>query len=260
MLTHLSDRALLGLKGNDTESFLQSVITNDIQRLKNEACIYTAHLTTKGKFLFDFFISKKDDMFLIDCNKNELMPLAQSLHKYVVSKNVEFHDLSEDYKLISSDVALDKNESDIQYQDPRLEALGFRCWVKELPESINPLENYTLKRLNLGIIDGAYDAIKEKTLINELNFESLNGVSFNKGCYVGQELTARTKFRTEPKKKIFKVKLSGETEIGSVILCGKMDAGWMFTNKDGVGLALIRTRYINKDLTLGGQPIEILTA
>lgn len=257
MLINLSDRALLGLKGSDTTPFLQSVISNDIKRLETEPCIYTAHLTTKGKFLFDFFISKQDDMYLIDCNKDELMPLAQSLHQYVVSKEVEFHDLTEDYSLVASDKELSNTYT--TYKDPRHDELGFRCWLEETPKDIEPLEKYAELRLKTGIIDGAYDAIKEKTLINELNFEALNGVSFNKGCYVGQELTARTKFRTEPKKKIFKVKFSGETEIGSVILCGKMDAGWMFTNKNGLGLALIRTRYLNKELTLDGKPVEIIT-
>ena len=256
MLIHLTDRALLGLKGQDTVEFLQSVITNDMQKLQEQNAIYAAHLTTRGKFLFDFFVTQKDDMILIDCNKEELMPLAQALHGFVVNKDVEFHDLTDDYTLVASDKELSNTYT--TYKDPRHSAFGFRCWVAEKPHEVEPLEKYTELRLEHGIIDGAYDGVKEKSLINELGFEGLNGVSFNKGCYVGQELTARTKFRTEPKKKIFKVKLNGEADSGSVILCGNMDAGWIFTNKNGKGLALVRTRYTEKDLTLGGEKIEII--
>jgi len=257
MNIHLEDRALLGLKGRDKEAFLQSTITQDITLLNSQKAIYSAHLTTKGKFLFDFFVADMDDMYVIDCHKDELMPLAQSLHQYVITKDVEFHDLTGDYHLTVSDKAIEN--SALSYPDPRHKDLGWRNWLSQKPEKSAPMADYTQKRIDLKIIDGAYDAVKEKTLINELGFESLNGVSFNKGCYVGQELTARTKFRTEPKKKIVQVTLeSDETvERGSVILCGNMDAGWLFSNQNGTGLALIRTRYLEKDLTLAGKPLHI---
>lgn len=256
MLIHLQDRALLGLNGPDVYDFLQSAISQDMDLLKTQKSLYAAHLTTKGKFLYDFFVSQLDDMYVIDCHKDELMPLAQSLHTYVISKKVEFHNLSDDYQLVASDQEL--TDSALSYTDTRHSNMGFRNWVKNLPENLETYENYTKKRIELKIIDGAYDGLKERSLINELGFEELNGVSFNKGCYVGQELTARTKFRTEPKKKVFKVQFSGQAKNGDTIKCGQMDAGWIFSNINNQGLAIIRTRYLTKDITLNDEKIEIL--
>lgn len=253
-LYHLSDRALLGIDGPDTKEFLQSVITNDIALLESQPAIYAAHLTPKGKFLYDFFICKLGDMYVIDCNKSELMPLAKSFHGYVISKQVNFHDLSDDYQCVASTKTL---EADLSYMDPRTNKLGYRHWLKSLPEIVDTVDNYHKSRIQLGIIDGAYDGLKERSLINEMGFEALNGVSFEKGCYVGQELTARTKFRTEPKKKVFQITFSGKAEIGDAIKCGNMDAGWIFSNVDGQGIAIIRTRYIGKDMTFNDNPIHI---
>jgi folate-binding protein YgfZ len=257
MRIHLQDRALLGLTGSDAYEFLQSTITNEMSLLESQQAIYAAHLTTKGKFLYDFFVSKIDDMYVIDCHKDELMPLAQALNKYVINKDVDFHNLSDDYQLIVADQKIEN--STLSYPDPRHKELGFRSWVKELPENLESSMPYTQKRINLGIIDGAYDGLKERSLINEMGFEELNGVSFNKGCYVGQELTARTKFRTEPKKKVFKVKFNGDVQLGDIIKCGQMDAGWIFSNINHQGLAIIRTRYLDKKLTLNNEEVNIQT-
>lgn len=255
-LYHLSDRSLLGLNGKDVEEFLQSVITNDISKLHEMEVIYAAHLTPKGKFLYDFFITKFNDMYVIDCNKNELMKIAQSLHGYVVSKQVEFHDLSGDYKCISSEVRLEN--ADVAYLDPRSKKLGYRNWIKELPKTVDNVDNYHEARIQLGIIDGAYDGQKERSLINEMGFEELQGVSFEKGCYVGQELTARTKFRTEPKKKVYQISFTNEAQNGDVLKCGNMDAGWIFSNANNLGIAIIRTRYIDKEIMLNGHAIKII--
>tara|TARA_R110000868_G_scaffold262401_1_gene520893 strand:+ start:55225 stop:56010 length:786 start_codon:yes stop_codon:yes gene_type:complete len=256
-LYHLSDRALLGIDGRDSTEFLQSVITNDIFLVDTHKAIYAAHLTPKGKFLYDFFISKMGDMYVLDCHKDELMPLAKSLHGYIISKDISLHDLSADYTCISSS---NKNapESVLSFKDPRHEKLGYRHWVKDAPADCENAEAYHIQRIKLGIIDGAFDGLKERSLINEMGFEGLNGVSFNKGCYVGQELTARTKFRTEPKKKVFQISFSGTAQNGDIIKCGNMDAGWIFSNYEGHGIAMLRTRYLDKEMTLNDAPIQVI--
>lgn len=252
--TKHTNRGLLALSGSDAKEFLQSVITQDIENLKEGQLTYAAHLTPQGKYLFDFFIGKMGDKFIIDCLSEELMPLAKSLHGYVVNKDVIFENISDDFSVYTSNTPEENC-----MQDPRSEALGYRYWLTKEPEGItnNKLE-YLQKRINLNIPEN--DGIQNKTLINELNFERINGVSFNKGCYVGQELTARTKFRTEPKKKLFIATFGSEEtlEKGTPILSGKMEAGWLFSNTNGKGLALIRTRYESKeDLTVNNLPLTL---
>lgn len=253
MAYHLTDRALLGLKGADSIDFLQSVITNDMGKIAQEKAIYTAHLTTKGKFLYDFFVTNHNDMVLIDCNKEELMPLARTLHGYVVNKDVEFHDLSDDYTCVATEQPIPN--ADISFADPRSKKLGYRNWVKEAPKGLKNVSAYHQTRVQLGVIDGAFDGLKERSLAGEMDLEFFGGVSYNKGCYVGQELTARTKFRTEPKKRVFQITFEGQASVGDVIKCGNMDAGWVFSNFGGLGLAILRTRYLDKEMVLNNHPI-----
>ena len=242
------NRAILGISGPDAATFLQGTITQDIHLLADEKPLYSAHLTPQGKFLFDFFIAQKGHTFLIECEKNALMPLATALHKYVVDKKVTFDDLSTQYAIVTAQTPLDDG-----FQDPRHTDMGYRAWINtgQLPEHYTTnTDNYTHARIQLLIPEG--DAISGKTLINELDFERLNGVSFQKGCYVGQELTARTKFRTTPQKKLVHVTFDKHKEFPpqSIIHTEtKSDAGWLFTHFNGAGIALIRTRYLEKGIS-----------
>lgn len=258
MLTHHKDRGLLAISGNDAKEFLQSVITQDVSHLEDGILTYAAHLTPQGKFLFDFFVGMLNGKFILDCTKEDLMPLAKSLHGYVINKHIIFEDISEDLAVYTS---FSKTEDGIQ--DPRHPDMGYRLWkhATSLEKSVSTdTRDYHKKRIELLIPEN--DAIPKKTLINELNFERIHGVSFDKGCYVGQELTARTKFRTKPKKKLFLAQLSKPIAVqkGTSIMSGTSEVGWLFSNIEGQGIALIRLRHIEKtDLTVDSIPLSIHT-
>lgn len=253
MITQLTDRGILGITGTDAEEFLQSVITQDIKSLRKEPLLYSAHLTPQGRMLFDFFIFKHDEIIALDCSQSKLMELAKSLHGYVVGKDVEFHDLSADLNVYA--ITGNKTQG---LPDPRHSEMGNRLYTNRTLETDTTLDDYHNLRISNAIPDAALDGFQNRTLANEFNLDHNEGVSFTKGCYVGQELTARTKHRTEPKKRIFLIDYNGEpVESGTPIMKGKQEAGYIFSQANGQGLALLRTRYLEDELLLSGQPINV---
>lgn len=263
----LESRAVLAVSGEEATAFLQGVVTQDMELLAENKPLYGAHLTPQGRFLYDFFLIKHPSgKILIECNKEELMPLAGSLHKYAVGQKIEFEDLSEDYVVLAD--ILEKGEAgtwqgeSFIYTDPRLKELGLRALVpaKGTPTNTHAEEVYEAHRISMCVPDGSKDGFKSKTLPNELRLESLNGINFEKGCYVGQELTARTKFRSAPQKSLYVITFPPtlSPELGTPILAGENEAGWVFSSHDGKGIALLRNRLTeNKsELTLNGEKIN----
>lgn len=267
MILPLEDRGLLGLKGNDASEFLQGVITQDIRRLEQEKLLYTAHLTPQGRILFDFFILKIDDMIVLDCHKNNLMPLAQKLHAYVIGKDVEFLDMSDDYNVFAllkeSSTKTNATQHLRQcFNDPRHTNMGKRLYLtKEEAQKIEPTgtaTDYLSRRIELGVVDLAFDGLLSKNIASEVNLDHLNAINYNKGCYVGQEMTARTHFRTSVKKRIFVIEFNKELTVKDrTIYKDKMEAGTLFSHRDGKGLALIRNRYLESPLYLEGEEIKV---
>ncbi len=288
-LIQLSNRGLLGISGADAQDFLQGVITSDLRRVAPSRAIYAAHLTPQGRFLFDFFVydaaafadtpvaeKLEEAEILIDCAYDERMELAQSLHRFAVGRKVDFHDLSDVFSVfatlpgpettvgVASETPghMQVDEQGIAIlTDPRTVAMGLRHLFPKASskalasEKAGDMATYETHRLACGVADGRVDVLKNRTLANEFGLEALNGVSFDKGCYVGQELTARTKFRTEPKKKMMKVGLSGRENtplpLATPIVASASEAGWLFTNDGTQGLAILRTRYVEE-----GAPLE----
>jgi len=277
-LVHLSDRSILALTGKDAKGFLQGVITQDIKKLSEKHALYAAHLTPQGRFMYDFFvIQDAEDRILLDCASWELMPIAKAFHKYLINQDVEFNDMTEDFDIYADITPCKKGEPGdisekehedhlIAYNDPRLNTLGTRfitaCSSKS-PKGRNKAKEigfYHNHRIKLGVPSGSYDVLKEKTLLSELFMEQLHGVSFEKGCYVGQELTARTKHRTTPKKHIFIVKYEGKApELGASITCEGREAGWVFSSSEGQAIGILRLREVekNKPLFLGENAVKV---
>lgn len=261
MYTKHAERGILRLSGKDAKDLLQTTLTQNISLLKEDTLSYSALLTPQGKFLYDFFISLNEEMYWIECKKEHIIPLAQELHKYVISKEVIFEDLSEDITVYTTEETTAETKA-----DPRNPQMPNRLWVSKnspLPkkEEISiDTSTYTKKRISLKVPEN--DGIPGKTLLNELDFEKINGVSFEKGCYVGQELTARTKFRTKPNKKLYKVNLSTlKTIPANTPLLNKSntEVGWIFSNLNGKGIALIKERHKEEELFLpSGETVYIL--
>jgi len=247
--TALPNRGLLFLKGPDLESFLQGIITNDVRKALSGEVIYAALLTPQGKYLFDFFLIPHDGGLILDTEADRLQDLQRRLMMYRLRSKVEISNVSDDYIVYASDEALE-GEKVICVADPRHEGLGFRCLFPKSTSFEGDLldfDAYDKKRLDLGIADGSRDIDVEKTLILEANFEPLHGVDFEKGCYVGQELTARMKHRGKIRKRLIRVTIEGPVPASDTpITLDDKAMGEMRSHIGKTGLAVLRGEDLEK--------------
>lgn len=245
---YLSERGLLGVSGAEVRSFLQGLITQNINRVGKGQMAYSALLTGQGRFLYDFFLlpGRHDNEIWIDCHAEELMPLAKELHQHQMRYQIEFDLLSDEYQ-IEANISTSIPEEG-SFVDPRLPALGLRRVVARTAHP-NPQDTvYHAHRIALGIPDGQIDAEKGKTIANELCLADLHGIDFNKGCYMGQELTARTHFRTQPKKRLMQVTYDGKAPPpGTVVMRGNMECGHVYSCAEGKGIAILRLTEVAKN-------------
>jgi folate-binding protein YgfZ len=259
----LDDRGFLAVVGPDARSFLQGVITNDVNKAQPGQAIYAALLTPQGRYLHDFFIVELDGVLFLDVAKSRLEDLRARLLKYRLRAKVEVDDVS---KLFRTIALLGDGPHDSQalhgfegrggpfsggfcYVDPRYAGIGARAM---LPASgAEALANagfegsdrmaYENLRLYFGIPEGLVDLVQEKTLPMEASFDLLNGIDWQKGCYVGQELTARMHYRALLKKRLLPVEIEGDVpEIGAPVTYDGADAGEMRSGMGDQGIALLR--------------------
>lgn len=248
---YLADRGVLGVSGADVKPFLQGLITQSVNRISPTEAIYAALLTGQGRFLYDFIIypGRHENELLIDCNAHELMAIAKELHSHKMRYQIDFDLLSDDLRIEANITA--QTPAANEFADPRLPALGLRRLVANTDSATPQQALYHAHRIALGVPDGSIDAEKGKTIANELCLADLNGIDFNKGCYMGQELTARTHFRTQPKKRVMQVTYTGEAPTaGTVVMRGNMECGHVYSCHNGKGIAILRLTEVAK-----GQPL-----
>lgn len=256
-LAPLPDRGLIMVSGEEAPSFLQGIITNDIEKLGKGQALYAALLSAQGRYLHDFFLFELDGAIFIDCEAMRRADLLRRLTLYRLRAKANLEDRSEDYQAYAlwgegwqaQTAAL----GGWAYADPRLPQLGARIWIKNsAPLSIPgaqsiSFETYDRHRLSIGVADGSRDLEIDRALIMEGNFEELSGVDFKKGCYVGQEVTARMKYRSLIKKRLLPVSIEGgAVETGLSVMMGEQEAGVMRSSRDGLGLALLRLDAANE--------------
>ncbi len=262
----LSGRGVITVAGADREAFLQGLISNDIGHVAANRAIWAALLTPQGKYLHDFFVVEHGDALLLDCEAARLMDLGKRLHTHKLRARVDLG-IGEEFAvaaLFGGDVleALDlppepgaarRLGDGMVYVDPRLAVAGARA-ILPAANSVEILEElgftaiapdspgaYDRWRLGLGLSDGSRDLIVEKSTLLESNFDELHGVDWDKGCFMGQELTARTKYRGLVRKRLMPVRLDGPPpEAGTPVMCGEREVGEMRSSLDVRGLALIR--------------------
>lgn len=222
----LTNRGVIRLRGKDNKTLIQGLITNDIELLDSEPAIYGALLTPQGKYLFDFFVVANGDDLLLDCEAARITDLIRRLMMYRLRADVEITNISESYKVYAI------SGGNVGYADPRDASMGNRLIVDVAPNGDEwPSSDYEDKRLSLGLPDASRDIIVDKNFILEANLKELNGVSFTKGCYVGQELTARMNHRTTVKKRLLPVVSKG----------GALKTGAKITNADGKNVGDLRS-------------------
>lgn len=257
MLTQLPHRGVLEIQGEDKAPFLQSLISNDINDVTPERAIYGILLTPQGRFLYDFFIMEKDGSYFLDVEARRLADFSKKLSLYKLRSRVVLIPRSDMhvYALWGQGVAqaleLEEERGNARsgfFMDPRLVELGARMIVETPPAGLQmaPFEDYDVHRLKLGVPEGGTDLIPDKSILLECGLDELNAISWTKGCYIGQELTTRTKFLGLVRKRLLPVKLNGPApEVGTDILLGDTKVGTMCTHGGGYGLALLRLEHLN---------------
>ncbi|HAI33053.1 MAG TPA: folate-binding protein [Thalassospira sp.] len=274
----LPDRAVIRVSGPDRVSFLQGLVSNNIETISPEKSGYGALLSPQGKFLFDFFIYHQDeDSLLIECERGEngerAAELFKKLRMYKLRAKAELTDVSDSYDVIAvfgkdalSSLSLDATPGatahmadGIKAVDPRLAAMGARVLLPKnalaemaaIGAEESDVETYHQMRVMLGIPNGSEEMEVDKSILLESGFEELGGVDFKKGCYMGQELTARTKYRGLVRKRLLPVRIDGPTpNPGTPIMNGDKEAGIIRSVHGEFGLALVRLERVDDDADL----------
>lgn len=239
----LAQRGLLRLGGADRRAFLQGLISNDIQLCQGTQPLYAALLTPQGKFLHDLFITDCGEDFLVDCEASRADDLLQRLMAHKLRSKITLENVSEAYDVWAM-WGTGLSETAGFYPDPRLPALGQRGILRkgeQPPNSqLTDFAAYDYHRLQYGVPDGSRDMILEKSTLLEGNLDRLNAISWTKGCYMGQELTARTHYRGLIKKRLFPVVIEGVApSAGSILSYENEESGEMRSHSGTLGLALL---------------------
>ena len=260
----LEERGVLEIGGADRREFLQGLISNDTRKLSPSRALYAAFLTPQGKYLHDFFLAELGEAFYLDGERARLSDLLRRLSLYKLRAKVTLADVSDRFAvaiafggdapaklgLAGGPGAAAPFVDGVAYIDPRLGTLGARLILPRtrIPAAIEAAglaradpAAYDQLRLAQGVADGSRDLVVEKTILLEAGFDELNGVDWEKGCYIGQELTARTKYRALIKKRLLPVTVEGPLpEPGTIIKLGDQEAGEMRSGRRDLGLALLR--------------------
>lgn len=262
----LPDRALLRISGPDVAAFLNPLISSDVAAEAGRAA-YAALLTPQGKFLHDFLVyTQGPDSLLVDVAAERRADLKRRLTLYRLRAKVELAELDgwQGYALFGSGNLPNMPDGSVLFADPRLPALGWRLWLPDgvaPPLAITSSAAYDAHRIALGVPDGARDIEVEKGLLLENHFEALHGVDFKKGCYIGQELTARTKYRGLLKKQLYRVE--GHAALpppGTPITAnGGQEVGQLRSVSGSMGLALLRLEAVpSQDLDAAGVALTAI--
>ena len=239
MIALLDDRSVIALAGADARSLLQGLITNDMEQLSPASALYAALLTPQGKILFDFLIVEGDGAVLLDCPRSRAEAMVRRLTMYRLRARVEI-ELRPQLKVLAAWQG--ETLPGISFADPRLPQLGIRSIVPEAetPPGVGQLEPYHAHRRALGVPEGE-DFGSDAMFALDGDLEQLHGVSFTKGCYVGQELTARMKHRGTARKRLLPVHAAGPLpQPGTAVLAGEKTIGELVSVDGADGFALVR--------------------
>ncbi len=250
----LKDRGIIYISGEDVQNFLQNIITNDIKKVNDTCSCFASLLTPQGKYLFDFIVAKHKQGYFLDCEKSQINQLINRLNIYKLNSKVEILNLSNEFevaaisreKFLSLDNAKDIEGNTLKYDkdpvvlDPRSKYLGGRLIInfEKLDKSVEKLKlkledskKYYSYSHQLGIPQINTVKLQDKIFGLECNFEELNAIDFKKGCYVGQENTARMKLKNKIRKKLFPIYSKDNLKIGSDLTFNNNVVGKVLINE-----------------------------
>ena len=283
----LEDRGFIQVNGPEAKEFLQNIVTNNVEKVTPESSLFSSILTPQGKYLFDFFIIKLKDNYLIECEKKSTSEIIKLLNFYKLRSKVDLVDLNEKYTvaIISLEKFREINNSDLLkgktttyeenliYIDPRSEKLGAKIIsktkdinliIKKLNLNIVDKQKYYKESFDLGILQTEMKKLKEKIFGIENNLDELNGIDFKKGCYIGQENTSRIKLRNKLRRRVLPVqKIKGDVSENDIIKYKDIEIGKVMIDKPHP-FALVKVvdpdlkEFNNIELKCGNSKIKIL--
>jgi len=270
----LEDRGIIYINGVDAKEFLQNMVSNDINKVNEVSSCFASLLSPQGKFLFAFIIAKHKSGYFIDCEKSQTEALFKQLSIYKLRSKVEIMNLSNEFvvaafnreKFLNFEGAKDEPGHTIRYRedpillDPRNKDLGARLIInleklylslKKLELKDSPIDEYYKLSHELGIAQKEMNKLQNKLFGIECNFDELNGIDFQKGCYVGQENTARIKLKNKLSKRLLPIQLiSGKLTEGASIYANDIEIGKVLIN-DKYPFGLIK--YLDENFKEGSE-------
>jgi hypothetical protein len=253
--TILGDRGFIQINGDEAKEFLQNIITNDVEKISENRTLFSSIFTPQGKYLYEFFILKLANGYLLECEKNVVTDLIKIFNFYKLRSKVNLIDVSKNYTaiIISLEKFKEVNKSkplkgftttynkDLMYIDPRNKNLGTKI-VSKIENVTNVIKNLNLKKVDsnryyiksfdLGIPQVNLNKLKDKIFGIENNLDELGGIDFKKGCYIGQENTSRIKLRNKLRRRILPIKkIFGEISENDVIKYKDIEIGKVMIDK-----------------------------
>lgn len=241
-------RRVLRITGADRTRFLNDLVTNDLKGLEG-GLVYAALLTPQGKYLFDFFLAAEGESILLDVDAARSNALVQRLTMYKLRADVGIAD---------ADLYVHRGVGDAPdgaQADPRHPDLGWRMFAKS-PQEANSVD-WDALRVAHCVPQTDVELIADGSFILECGFERLNGVDFRKGCYVGQEVTARMKHKTELRKGLATVNVDGAAPVGTELRCDGKAAGTLYTQSGGQGIAYLRFDRVKGEMQAGDATVTL---
>ena len=249
---NLIDSQFISISGDDRKDFLQGLITNDINKCNSNTPIYSCFLSPQGKFIADFFVADREKNYLIEIHKKFMSGFLDKLKIYKLRSKITIND-NEDFEslvILENNNLLQSNNDIINFIDPRNNKLGRKVYIKldrinDFKNKFNlqevKFESYRELLINNLIPFSPDDLIINKSLILENNFEKINAIDWDKGCYVGQEITARMKYRALLKKSIRAVEIiSGNVNPGNKILNNQNAIGEIISCFNNLAIAMLK--------------------
>lgn len=260
----LDDRGVVRVTGEDATAFLDNLVTNDVTGMAPGTARFAALLTPQGKILFDFFVVRVADGYLLDVARDKAAELAKRLTLYKLRAKVAIDDVSAGYQVgVAWRAAQDPiRDGALFYADPRSEKLGFRfiAIADYAPTTLSSVgteptaTDYHAHRIALGIPEGGRDYAYGDAFPHEVNMDRLNGVSFTKGCFVGQEVVARMQHKTVVRKRVTRVEAADPLTSGAEVNVGDAVIGSIGSVSGNQGMALLRLDRVIEALDKG-EPI-----
>ena len=280
----LEDRGLLYINGDDAKEFLQNIITNNIENISEDRSCFSALLTPQGKYLYEFIITKHKLGYFLDCEKKIIENLYKQLNLYKLRSKVDILNLSNEFvvanltkeKFLELENSKDEVGFTIKFRedpillDPRSDKLGARLVInleklylsiKKLGLNVSDAIEYYNHSHELGIAQIDTNNLQNKLFGIECNFEELNGIDFRKGCYVGQENTARIKLKDKLNKRLFAVKVQeGKITSDEITYDNKNVGKLLINNENPFALLKLENKKFNfgADLKCGDAKIKVL--